>query len=242
MLQGFRTWVDRRRRTGVRALAFTCSRHRPLMLRHCIMQLQRQSYPIDHAIYVNSLEEESASRTSLHYGALLHDLCNDTSSKILIKYGKSKTPHENYASALKMINIDDYDLFLKIDDDDIYFRSYVKDIVDDFVANRWDHSGSYSCGLLNGYRWYPEKIQKNLGFGQVDLDLNLPESMPSSSAFSRKAIRIILEVQETKNFEDIQWRRILAQTPNIVMALRNDRNFVYNIHGGNVSTATWLQP
>jgi hypothetical protein len=31
-------------------LAFTCSRHRPLMLRHCIMQMQRQTYRVDHAI------------------------------------------------------------------------------------------------------------------------------------------------------------------------------------------------
>ena len=241
MFQGVRKWVGRRQ-AGIRALAFTCSRHRPLMLRHCIRQLQRQSYPIDHAIYVNSPEEDLRPQTTLYYDALLDDLRNHAAGKILIEYGKSKSYHENYSHALKMIDIDDYDLFLKIDDDDIYFSSYVKDIVDDFVVNRWDHSGAYSCGLLNGHRWHPEKIQKDLGLGQADLDLNIPGSMSSSSAFSRKAIRIILEMQGSDNFEDIQWRRILAQTPNVVMAIRDDSNFVYNIHGGNVSTGTWLQP
>jgi len=242
MLQNFQNWFSRRKNTGIRALAFTCSRHRPLMLRHCIIQLQRQSYPIDHAIYVNSPADEYPDRTSIHYEALLNDVCNNTSGKVLIEYGKSKTPHENYIIALKMINIDDYDVFFKIDDDDIYLQSYVKDVIDDFAVNRWDYSGTCSHGLLNGYRWYPEKIQRDLGLGQVDLDLEIPGIMPPSAAFSRKAIRVILEAPGSDLRSDIHWRRLLARTPNLIMALRNDRNFIYNIHGGNMSTASWLQP
>ena len=224
-----------------RALAFTCSRHRPLMLRHCIMQLQRQSYPIDHAIYVNSPEDEYPDRTTIHYEALLNDVCNSTSGKVLIEYGKTKTFHKNNISALKMIDIDDYDLFFKIDDDDIYLQSYVRDVIDDFAVNRWDYSGTCSQGLLNGYRWYPEKIQRDLGLGPEDLALGIRGIMPPSAAFSRKAIRVILEAPDCDYMEDIYWRRILARSTNLIVALRNDRNFIYNIHGGNVSTASWLQ-
>jgi hypothetical protein len=237
-----RTWFSRRTNPGVRALAFTCSRHRPVMLRHCIMQFQRQSYPIDHAIYVNSPEDELPDRTSLHYEALLDDVRKGESGKVRIAYGKSKTPHENNIAVLRMMDIDDYDLFFKIDDDDIYLRSYVEDVVDDFLVNRWDYSGTCSHGLLNGHRWSPQKIQQDLGLAQEDLDLRIPGFMPPSAAFSRKAIRAILQAPGSDLIEDIHWRRLLARTPDLIIALRDDRNFVYNIHGGNMSTASWLQP
>jgi hypothetical protein len=237
-----RTWFSRRTNIGIRALAFTCSRHRPLMLRHCIMQFQRQSYPIDHAIYVNSPEDELPDRTSLQYDALLDDARKGAAGKVRIGYGKSRTPHENNISVLRMVDIDDYDLFFKIDDDDIYLRSYVKDVVDDFIVNRWDYSGTWSHGVLNGRRWSPRKIQRDLGLGQEDIDLGIPGFMPPSAAFSRKAIRAILQAPGSGLIEDIHWRRVLARTPDLVIALRNDRNFVYNIHGENMSTSTWLQP
>jgi hypothetical protein len=242
MLQGLGTWLSRRKHVGIRALAFTCSRHRPLMLRHCIMQMQRQSCMIDHAIFVNSPEDDTFDRTAIHYEALLNDVCTNASGKVLIEYGQSKTPHDNNIRVLEMINIDDYDLFFKIDDDDIYLQSYVKGVIDDFSLNRWDYSGTWSHGLLNGHRWCPRKIQKDLGLGQEDIDLRVPSIMPPSAVFSRKAIRVILEAPATDLIEDIHWRRILARTPHLFMAVRNDKNFVYNIHGGNMSTASWLQP
>ena len=242
MLQKLRTWFSNRPSAAIRVLAFTASRHRPLMLRHCIMQLQRQSYPVDHAIYVNSSDDEGPDCTTVHYNTLLDDLRNDASAKILIGYGKSKTYHENYVSALQMTNVDDYDLFLKIDDDDIYLRSYVKDIVDDFAVNRWDYSGTCSQGLLNGRRWYPQLVRDHLGLTQEDRDLGIQGIMPPSAAFSRKAIRVILDAPGSHIIEDQYWRRILAQTPSLVPALRADKNFIYHVHGGNLSTAEWLQP
>ncbi len=242
MLSILRHWFGRRVSAGIRPLAFTCSRHRPLMLRHCIMQLQRQSHPVDHAIYVNSPEDDSSDHTSKHYEAVLNDLRNDGSGKVLIAFGKSRTMHENHIRALNLIDIEDYDVFLKIDDDDIYLHSYVKDVVDHFAAHRWDYSGSHSHGLLNGHRWLPQKIQRDLGLAQEDIDLRIPSIMPSSAAFSRKAIRAIFEAPGSDLIDDIYWRRVLARTPDLVMTVRNDRNFVYNIHGANLSTSSWLEP
>lgn len=68
------------------------------------MQFQRQSYPIDHAIFVNSQEDELPDRTSIHYAALLDDVRKGASGKVRIAYGKSKTPHENNITVLKMMN------------------------------------------------------------------------------------------------------------------------------------------
>jgi hypothetical protein len=157
------------------------------------------------------------------------------------KRKRLKNTKEN-SSLLRMVDIDDYDLFFKIDDDDISLRSYVEDVVDDFVVNRWDYSGTCSHGLLNGHRWSPQQIWRHLGLTQEDLDLRIPGFMPPSAAFSRKAIRAILQAPGSDLIEDIHWRRLLARTPDLVLALRDDRNFVYNIHGGNMSTGSRLEP
>jgi hypothetical protein len=226
-----------------RVLAFTCSRHRPLMLRHCIMQLQRQTYPPDHAIYVNSPDDEMADCTSLRYDLLLDDLRAGTTNKIVIGFGGSQSYVENHLRALNLIDIGDYDLFLKIDDDDLYLRRYVEEIVSDFEAQRWDYSGTATHGLLNGRRWRAQHVQSDLGLAEIDVKLGVIPYMPPTLALSRKAIDVIIAASpEHWQLEDVYWRRLLAQRRDLVGVVRTDRNFVYNIHGGNVSTGTWLEP
>ena len=226
-----------------RVLAFTCSRHRPLMLRHCIMQLQRQTYPADHAIYVNSSDDDTADCTGLRYDPMLDDLRAGAANKVVIGYGKSQSYVENHLRALRLIEIGDYDLFLKIDDDDLYLRRYVEDIVSDFEARRWDYSGGATHGMLNGRRWRPQQVRSDLGLAEIDLELGVIPFMPPTLAFSRKAIAgIIAASPEYRRFEDVYWRRLLAQRRDLVGVVRTDRNFIYNIHGGNLSTGTWLEP
>jgi hypothetical protein len=62
--------------------------------------------------------------------------------------------------------------------------------------------------------------------------------MPSSLALSRRGIEAIRNLHDTGEFEDGQWRRHLAKTPGIKMSVREDSGFIYNIHGGNLSTAS----
>jgi hypothetical protein len=143
--------------------------------------------------------------------------------------------------SLGLANLDDYDLFLKVDDDDIYLRSYVAEVVADFVANRWDFSGTHSHGLLNGRRWLPEYRQEDLGVEFEDLELQVPCIMPPTIALSRRALDVALASEDQGLFDDIQWRRAIARRRELVMAHRSDRNFVYNIHGENASTGSWLR-
>jgi hypothetical protein len=229
----------RRRSSGTRVLAFTCSQHRPVMLRHCIMQMQRQSYPVDHVIYVNSAEEQTGSHTSLNYGPLLEDVCRNTGGRTRIAYGPSGTYHQNHCKAIGLAQIDDYDLFLKVDDDDIYLKDYVVGVVRDFEQYLWDYSGGSSQGHLNGYRWKPDVILTGLGLGEGEAKMGIPEVMPPTLAFSRRAIRELLAIKDDGNFEDIQWRHHLAQVPGILMTTRDERNFIYHIHRGNASTRSW---
>jgi hypothetical protein len=52
----------------------------------------------------------------------------------------------------------------------------------------------------------------------------------------------IIAAPEYRRFEDVYLRRLLAQRRDLVGVVRTDRNFVYNIQGGNLSTGTWLEP
>jgi hypothetical protein len=226
-----------RRRT--RVLAFTCSRHRPLMLRHCIMQMQRQTYPADHVIYVNSPDEAAEDFTTLNYEVLLDDLVANSASLLKIGYGPTLTPQNNYVAALSQITLDRYDVFLKIDDDDIYLHDYVMNVVRDYESFKWDYSGSRSDGHLNGHRWRRNVVIASLGLSDEEHELGIPDVMPSSLALSRRGIQTTLNLHDTGEWEDVQWRRHLARTPGIKMSAREDSGFIYNIHGDNVSTGSW---
>ena len=139
------------------------------------------------------------------------------------------------------MELEDYDLFLKIDDDDIYFSNYVRTTVSDFELHRWDYSGAASVGYLNGYRWRPATRLLSLGLGEEDRQLEIPEVMPPTTALSRTAINAILGLKDTSGIVDLEWRRHLALTPGIRMAARGESNFIYNVHGGNVSTGSCLE-
>ena len=188
---------------------------------------------------MNSPEEQTGSDTSLNYETLLEDVCRNTEGRTKIAFGPSGTYHQNYLNAIRLAQIDDYDLFLKVDDDDVYLRDYVLGVVKDFEQCRWDYSGGFSQGHLNGYRWKPDVMLRGLGLPEGEANMGIPNIMPPTSAFSRKALRELLVVKDNGNFEDIQWRRHLVQIPGIVMRTRDEQNFIYNIHGGNISTRSW---
>ncbi|MGI9524881.1 MAG: hypothetical protein ACR2PG_24895 [Hyphomicrobiaceae bacterium] len=225
----------------IRVLAFTCSFHRPLMLRHCIMQIERQTYPTDHVVFVNSSEDETPDGTPIHYHKLLAEFESSSDHRLIIGYGPTKTAHENYLSALHLVDSSDYDLFLKIDDDDIYYANYVQAVVYDYLEHGWDYSGSFSDGILKGHRWSPDHKLPDLGLDEVDKFLGIPSIMPPTAAFSRKAIERIARAAPDERFDDIYWRRLLAVDQNMAMSSRDQSHFVYNVHGSNVSTGSWIK-
>lgn len=139
---------------------------------------------------------------------------------------------------MSLANIDDYDLFLKIDDDDIYKTGYVAEVVTDFIKNKWDFSGTFSNGLLHDNHWLPNQKHKSLGLQQEDIDLGVLEMMPPSYALSRNGIKKIqqAEIDPTDTvFEDILWRRLLTEDPQIKVQLRAKSSLIYQVHDKNFS-------
>ena len=220
---------------STRVLAFSCSRGRPVLLRHCIMQLQRQTYPLDHAIYVNSPD---GHQTSSAYENILADLAGE---RVMVTYGPTGSSHKNYLASLRHLNLEDYDLFLKIDDDDIYFPNYVEDVVTDYALNAWDYSGAVSEVHINGHRVVDATITC-LGLTGEDRALGIPETMPSTLALSRRALRALFDIDDNGQWEDVLWRHHIGKLEGMKMSVRRQSNFVYNIHGGNVSTSSFLEP
>jgi hypothetical protein len=224
-------------RTGqtLRVLAFTCSMERPFFLRCCALQMRQQTYPVDHCIYINH-PEAGASSDHYNYISLLMDLVPQQ-GRLLLRYGRSGTQQFNHMQALRLADLNQYDLFLKIDDDDVYRQDYVQRVVDDYLAHAWDFSGGASQGILDGPKWGRRNRCTHLGMEPEDLRIGVAKMMPSSYAFSRKALALIQEVpgDQTVN-EDILWRRLLTANAEIKTCFREKSRMAYHLHGKNFST------
>jgi hypothetical protein len=208
---------------SIRVLAFTCSRDRPFFLRNCILQMKVQTYPVDHTVYLNG----TADMRPL-YGDLV-------GPRLFLHFGPTKSQHENHLEAIRRVAHRDYDVFCKIDDDDVYRADYIEGVVSDFEANSWDYSGAASDGFIKGGRWFPKMRVASLGLAPEDRDIGVVEVMPPTAAFSRAAIARILALPDTGAWtEDIAWRRELARS-GAVQRVRSRSSFVYHVHGRNLS-------
>lgn len=201
--------------------------------------MQLQNYDLDHAIFINFLDSDHSSARD--FFPIIEDVKLTNNNIIYLDYGITSNMHENYLRSISLSDVENYDLFLKIDDDDIYRSSYVRDVVDSFLSIGWDYSGSHSDGILNGSRWYPDNKKPNLGLSDKDAELGVISIMPPTAAFSRRAIKKIMNLEYTDRFEDIAWRQQLAADNEIKCHVREKSNFIYNIHGTNISTGSWLQ-
>ena len=199
-----------------------------------------QSIPVDHAIYLNGGEDTRE---------LYRDL---QSPHLFLHFGPPATQHDNYVHALRILPHQGYDLFCKIDDDDIYETTYIEGVVNDFLEHQWDYSGSFSNGVIRGRRWLPRERWQSLGLTDFDRELSVIEVMPSTAAFSRHGIECVLGLADTskalnldwridEHYEDVGWRRAIART-SLRQHVRQESRFIYHIHGGNVSTGSWLEP
>jgi hypothetical protein len=222
-----------------RVLAFTCSRDRPYFLRHCILQMRGQTYRTDHSVFIN----DSCDAREFH-----RDLA---APSLFLHYGQTGTQHENYTAAIQNMPWHDYDLFCKIDDDDVYYSDYIESVVADFTANAWDYSGSCSDGVIDRNRWLPHERWQSLGMSDKDRELGVIEVMPCSMAFSRRGIECILALNDPANratiewptgfYEDIGWRRAVAAN-GLKQHVRGNARFAYHVHATNTTAVRLLHP
>lgn len=217
----------------IKVLAFTASMGRPIFLRYCCMQMQNQTYSVDHVIYNNAPNEDP----DLNYLDLLTDFPMKPTSTLIAKFGKSEHQHHNHINALNLINVDDYDLFFKIDDDDLYRSNYIESRVESYLTHHWDFSGSYSYNWIENNKYIDTKTVISLGLGDEDKKLKVEHFMPPTMAFSRKAIKKIMSMNVNNSlWEDTQWRRLIWEDNDLKkIIIKDSKNFTYNRHPNGVS-------
>lgn len=88
--------------------------------------MQRKSYLVDRSVYIK------VRQTLVR--------CTKTCPPLVLDYGPTKTQHLNAVAAITDASYRHYDLFSKIDDDDVYRADYVAGVVADFEEHRWDYS------------------------------------------------------------------------------------------------------
>lgn len=210
----------------MKVLCFTTSYKRHKMLRGTIADIKNQSYTdITHSI---NIAVDRGDDTN--YSLLYDDLQN-----VSIVYNENSHQHYNYLNSIKSVDYNQFDLFVKIDDDDIYKKEYVKTIVDFFKANpSTDVVSSKIFYQLNG-SILRQVNANNLGGNPELCDFK----MPPTFAFNKKALNYVLELELLYGFEDHMWRDIWCKYCSVV-EINNQNNIIWHIHGQNISTGNFL--
>lgn len=217
----------------MKALIFTCSYNRPHMLRQCILNAKNQSY--ENCIHtVNIVSDGGKDQNFL---PLYDDLLDD---KLIVNKGNNNFIHFNNMIAIKSVpNYNEYDVFIKMDDDDVYKKDYVKNIMDFFQANPdVDIVSSRINHQLNGIQMVLGNYN-NLG-GNPN---NSTYHMPMSFAFNKKAFDCIANIppNEVGANDDLLWRYKWEDSGLKHMAVDNQEQIIWHIHGKNISTSSFLR-
>jgi hypothetical protein len=167
---------------------------------------------------------------------LYDDLLDD---KLIVTKGKNNFIHFNNMTAIKIIpDYNEYDVFIKMDDDDVYKKNYVFNIVKffennpdvDIVSTKINHqlNGNQVITSENGY--------DNLG-GNPN---NSTYHMPMTHAFNKKALECIVNTHPTNWNDDFMWRCKWEQNNLKHLAVDNREQVIWHIHGNNISTSSFL--
>lgn len=219
---------------GPRVLVFTCSYNRPHMLRSCIMGIQRQTYK--NVVHSINMTLDADAKTT-YYGPLFDDLLNE---RTILNYSQNAHQHLNHIRAITNIpDYESYDIFVKVDDDDVYKAHYLEAIVAAFLSDPTvDITSSIVHHQLNGHT-----LIKGIG---ATLGGNPPGSsyhMPPTFAFNRRTLAVTLAIkvwERAKVSHDLTWRRAWTAAGLRHVAVANEAEIVWHIHGKNISTSFML--
>lgn len=220
----------------MKALVFTSSYNRPHMLRQCILNVKNQTYKnIFHVINITSDPSDWQN-----YLPLFDDIYS--SRKMHFIHSTNSHTHFNNMTAIKSIaGFDKYDIYIKMDDDDIYKSGYVENIVNKFQEDSTiDIVSSKIQYQLNGYKMNKgEKLFDNLGGNPSNSNYH----MPMTFAFNKKALDAIINLEEKDmyGFDDMIWRIIWKAYELKHAVVDNTEEVIWHIHGKNASTGNFLK-
>lgn len=212
-----------------KVLCFTTSLNRLKYIRGCVFDIVNQSYPDIHHSINMAFEDPT---TILELQRLIADLKFPCNTFVI---NPNAHQQDNHLNAIRAVGYKDYDLFVKIDDDDIYLKDYVQNIVERFEQGDVDMVSSIVTTQLNG-NIIRKGAWDNLGGNPEDK----PFHMPMTFAFNRKALDFILDIRNRDHYEDMLWRRAWVEHDIRVGTVSNQDSMVWNIHGQNMTTSNFL--
>lgn len=212
------------------------------MTRACVMNAQRQTYKnFVHSVNITVDDLQYTRQVEFTTDVLLSDLQNPRLIlDVRLNEQDTITNHFNNLSAIKAVpGWEQFDIYLKMDDDDIYLEKYVEEVVAFFTKNpNVDITSSAILIMLNGKN---ARIcnNQNLGGNPTDTDYK----MPMTFAFTKKALDVILPLTKESicGFDDMMWRVAWEKAGLVHKAMDNSKNIIWHIHGQNVSTSHLLK-
>jgi len=225
----------------MRVLIFTSSYHkRTYMLRQSLLSGLNQTYK--NFTYSIGIKVDQDTITK-DFTPLYDDLIKD--KRLIINVGVNHTygfSHFNNMDTIKAISdYESYDLFIKMDDDDIYKSHYVENIVKLFKENpNIDITSSKINYQLNGANLYHSEIGYDSLGGNPE---NSTYHMPMTFAFNKKALDYIinLTLNDVCGYDDNMWRKAWEENNLTHIAVNNKDEIIWHIHGGNASVGEWLR-
>jgi len=224
----------------MKVLVFTSSYYkRTYMLRQSILSGMNQSYQnMIHSVNITFDETTETKDFTPLYEDLTGKFIINTSENS--KWGFS---HFNNMKAIQFVpDWETYDIFIKMDDDDIYKKDYVKNIVDHFTSYpEIDITSTLIKHQLNGYDLKTREegsYYNNLGGNPVDTNY----AMPMTFAFTRKALDLIIDLTEKDvcGHDDMMWRVAWNSKGLKHSLVDNSTQVIWNVHGQNASVGYFL--
>lgn len=154
---------------------------RPIFLSGQLWRLMNQSYQnFDISVSVKGVDKHWADKTFMKEWMPLMK-----QKLILLRFDKNRGQMSNFLDTVRDVDLNKYDYFCKIDDDDWYAPGYLENI--NTYLNR--EEGITITLSLNSYI-LNESIEKNIFF------VNNTELSGPTMCFSRKVIQLALEVEK----------------------------------------------
>jgi hypothetical protein len=201
------------------------------MMRQNILNAMNQTYKhFIHSVNITLDDDAQTRDLSPLYEDLLHpNLIVNYSENA--KYGFS---HFNNMNCIRFVpDYENYDVYIKMDDDDIYKSEYVENIVNHFKDHPdTDIVSTKISTQLNGYDLYKGSYD-NLG-GNPN---NSTYHMPMTFAFNNRAFKHIIDlgIRDVNGHDDMMWRTAWEKHNLVHRAVQNDDEIIWHIHGKNSS-------
>lgn len=219
-----------------KVLCFTTSYKRPYMLYNCIKGILNQTH--SNFLYSVNINIDN-ERDKVQYEELLKEFKNNP--KLSVIYTQNSPQHENYLKPILNQGREKYNLFIKIDDDDIYHSDYISKMISLYKKNKTD---ILSCSLnktINGPNVEFGKFE-SIGVWKPDTESNIKFGMPCTYVFNQSALNILIklstkDISKIHRFEDPAWRTAWRDAGLTSSVVENFELATYHIHGKNSSSS-----